>query len=157
MIYERLLLQTLSSRLSEPRKFIQVIAGPRQVGKTTLALQLRDQWKGLVSYNSADDVLSAGGAWIDQIWESLRVRMRLEYENEALLIFDEIQKINDWSSVVKKNWDKDAREKTNIKLVLLGSSRLLLMDGLSESLTGRFELIYAGHWSFAEMKAAFGY
>jgi len=157
MDYERSLLTTLTSRLTEPRKFIQVIAGPRQVGKTTLAIQLRDQWKGLAAYHSADDVQSGGDIWIDQLWESLRVHMRLEQANEALLILDEIQKINDWSAAIKKNWDKDAREKTKIKLVLLGSSRLLLMDGLSESLTGRYELIYAGHWSFAEMKEAFGY
>jgi predicted AAA+ superfamily ATPase len=82
--------------------------------------------------------------------------MNLEQKAAAVIIVDEIQKISDWSSAVKKNWDRDSREKRDIKLVLLGSSRLLIMDGLSESLAGRFELSYAGHWDFAEMQKAFG-
>jgi predicted AAA+ superfamily ATPase len=83
--------------------------------------------------------------------------MNVEKKPEAILILDEIQRITDWSAIVKKHWDRDARERVNIKLVLLGSSRMLIMDGLSESLMGRFELLYAGHWSFTEMKKAFGF
>ena len=33
----------LAERLKEPRRFIQVVSGARQVGKTTLALQVADQ------------------------------------------------------------------------------------------------------------------
>jgi predicted AAA+ superfamily ATPase len=150
-------LKTLAARLREPRRFIQVVAGPRQVGKTTVALQLRDSLNGLTAFHSADDTPGYGSAWIDQIWESLRIRMNLDKKNEAILFIDEIQKVSDWSRTVKGNWDRDTREKTNIKLVLLGSSRLLLVDGLSESLMGRFELSYAGHWGFDEMKKAFGF
>jgi predicted AAA+ superfamily ATPase len=134
-----------------------VIAGPRQVGKTTIALALRDSISGLAEYHSADDTASYGSSWIDQIWESLRIRMRLEQKDSAILILDEVQKISDWSAAVKKHWDRDTREKHDIKLVLLGSSRLLLMDGLSESLMGRYELSYAGHWGFDEMQKAFGF
>ena len=156
MNYQRPHVNALLERISEPRKFIQVITGPRQVGKTTIALTLRDKLTGLTEYHSADDVVSYSTLWIDQVWESLRLRMRLEKKESAVLILDELQKINDWSASVKKNWDRDTREKRDIKLVLLGSSRLLIVDGLSESLTGRFELSYAGHWSFSEMREAFG-
>ena len=157
MGYQRPLLLTMLERIREPRKFIQVIAGPRQVGKTTIALALRDMAKGLAEYYSADDMGAYGTVWIDQIWESLRVRMDLERKTGAVLILDEVQKIPDWSAAVKKHWDRDTREKRMIKLVLLGSSRLLIMNGLSESLTGRYELSYAGHWSLDEMQKAFGF
>ena len=157
MEYQRPLLATLRDRLREPRRFIQVIAGPRQVGKTTIALALRDSVGGFAEYHSADDAASYSITWIDQIWESLRIRMNLERIDSAILILDELQKISDWSAVIKKHWDRDTREKREIKLVLLGSSRLLLMDGLSESLAGRFELSYAGHWSLDEMQKAFGF
>ena len=157
MEYHRPLLKTLLTRIREPRKFIQVIAGPRQVGKTTIALALRDKAGSIAEYYSADDVVSYSTAWIDQVWESLRIRMNLEQNKSAILILDELQKVSDWSAVVKKHWDRDTRENRDIRLVLLGSSRLLLMDGLSESLLGRFELNYAGHWSLSEMQNAFGF
>ena len=157
MEYQRPLLKKILDRIREPRRYIQVIAGPRQVGKTTIALALRDETGGLVEYHSADVVATYGRTWIDQVWETLRIRMRLEQQQSALLILDELQKISDWSAAVKKHWDRDTRENRDIKLILLGSSRLLIMDGLSESLMGRFELSYAGHWSLAEMKKAFGF
>ena len=157
MEYQRPLLGNLLARIEEPRRFIQVVAGPRQVGKTTMAISLSHSLKGLVEYHSADDAFAYSPAWIDQIWESMRIRMKLEQKSGAVLIIDEVQKISDWSAAVKKHWDKDTRDKLDIKLMLLGSSRLLLMDGLSESLLGRFELNHAGHWSLAEMEAAFGF
>lgn len=157
MDYQRPILNTLLSRMKEPRKFIQVIAGPRQVGKTTIALELTKRLKGLVKYHSADEMSAYGGIWIDQIWDALRIQMNIERTTNAVLIIDEIQKIKDWSQTVKKHWDRDKREGNEIKLVLLGSSRLLLMDGLSESLMGRFEIMHAGHWGFSEMQKAFGF
>jgi predicted AAA+ superfamily ATPase len=157
MKYQRPLLNTLMARLREPRKFIQVMAGPRQVGKTTIATEIEEQLSKITAYHSADDTVNYGSAWVDQIWESLRIRMSLGQMTEAILIIDEIQKVRDWSITVKKNWDRDTREKREIKLLLLGSSRLLLMDGLSESLFGRYELSYAGHWTLGEMREAFGF
>ena len=157
MDYQRPLFGTLLGRIREPRKFIQVIAGPRQVGKTTLALALKDKAGGLTDYYSADDANGYGAAWIDSLWESLRIRMGLEKKAGAILILDEVQKIADWSAAVKRQWDRDTREKRDIKLMLLGSSRMLLMDGLSESLMGRYELSYIGHWGLAEMQKAFGF
>lgn len=77
--------------------------------------------------------------------------------SKFLLIIDEIQKIEQWSETVKLLWDTDSRKKRNMKVILLGSSRLLLQRGLTESLAGRFESMYLGHWSFAEMQNAFGW
>ncbi|MCL2764770.1 MAG: AAA family ATPase [Treponema sp.] len=157
MEYKRALLKILTERIAGKRRFIQVIAGPRQTGKTTLARQLYKETKMLSDFYSADDTIEAGSVWIDQIWESMRLKMQLKNVKEAVLFIDEIQKINNWSECVKKNWDKDTADGRKLKLVILGSSRLLLEDGLSESLLGRFEMNYMGHWTFAEMKKAFSF
>lgn len=42
-------------------------------------------------------------------------------------------------------------------MVILGSSPLLVQRGLTESLAGRFEIIPVVHWSFSEMREAFGW
>jgi len=157
MTFKRPQYYTLLKRIKEPRRCIQVIAGPRQVGKTTIAASLLNELEGIAEYHSADDTSSYGAIWIDQVWESLRARLKIEKKHSAILILDEIQKIQDWSATVKKHWDRDTLENQDIKLVLLGSSRLLMTDGLSESLMGRFELIYTGHWGLGEMQKAFGF
>lgn len=149
--------QEVKERLEEPRMFIQVIAGPRQVGKSTLVEQVLD--KITLPYNSysADAELNVGQSWISSVWDAARNEMDYRKEPEHILVIDEIQKIDNWSEVVKKEWDRDTREKRKLKVLLLGSSRLLLQQGLTESLAGRFELIRMGHWSFREMKEAFGW
>lgn len=149
--------QEVKDRLEEPKMFIQVISGPRQVGKSTLVEQILD--KITLPYNSysADAELNVNQSWISNIWDAARNEMDYRRESERILVIDEIHKIANWSEVVKKEWDRDTREKRNLKVLLLGSSRLLLQQGLTESLAGRFELIRMGHWSFREMKEAFGW
>lgn len=149
--------QEVKDRLEEPRMFIQVISGPRQVGKSTLVEQVLD--KITLPYNSysADAELNVNQSWISNVWDAARNEMDYRRETERILVIDEIQKIDNWSEVVKKEWDRDTREKRNLKVLLLGSSRLLLQQGLTESLAGRFELIRMGHWSYSEMKEAFGW
>jgi len=156
-MYERPYLKQVKSRVEEPRKFIQVILGPRQVGKTTMVNQLLSQLSISYVYESADAIAATNSAWLMQVWETARLRMKASGAPEYLLVIDEIQKIDNWSEVVKQQWDKDTHERVNIKIVLLGSSRLLIQKGLTESLAGRFETFYLGHWSFAEMEAAFGW
>ena len=153
--HQRSLLGTLEKKILEKRKFIQVVAGPRQVGKTTLVNQLVA--KNLIFSESyaVDGVLNSDGTWINAIWEKMRADMRERGEVDGLLVIDEIQKISNWSEYVKMNWDIDSKNGLNLKLIILGSSRLLLQQGLSESLFGRFEMNYLGHWSFAEMHEAF--
>ena len=156
-MYERSYLKQVKSRIEEPRKFIQVILGPRQVGKTTMVNQLLSQLSVSYVSESADAIAATNSAWLMQVWETARLRMKASGASEYLLVIDEIQKIDNWSEVVKQQWDKDTRENVNIKVILLGSSRLLIQKGLTESLAGRFETFYLGHWSFAEMTTAFGW
>jgi uncharacterized protein len=156
-MFERSHLQSLRNRMNEPRKFIQVITGPRQVGKTTLAIQLANQSRTGNHFASADSVTATYTAWLEQQWEAARIKMDQDEAPEFLLIIDEIQKIDNWSEAVKLQWDTDTRNKRNLKVILLGSSRLLLQQGLTESLAGRFENTYMGHWSYEEMYQAFGW
>jgi predicted AAA+ superfamily ATPase len=149
--------KTLNNRLNEPRKFIQVILGPRQVGKTTMVLQVLQKLNVENQFYSADNVSNSNPNWIEQIWEASRLRMKTQELPEMVLVIDEIQKISNWREVVKKQWDEDSRNNLNLKIVLLGSARLLIQDGLSESLAGRFEVIHMTHWSYGEMKEAFGF
>ncbi|WP_353482271.1 ATP-binding protein [Haliscomenobacter sp.] len=156
-MFERKELKTLLSRLGEPRNFIQVIVGPRQVGKTTLIRQLIPKLEIPVFFFSADDIVAADRTWLRGIWEAGRQRLKASSANEGILIIDEIQKINNWSETIKAEWDRDTFDNIELKVVLLGSARLRIQQGLSESLAGRFEVIPMLQWSFKEMEAAFGY
>lgn len=156
MEYIRKQFSTLKERIMESRKFMQVLAGPRQVGKSTLVGQVLSHVNIPYTMEVADAVAPTDSDWIRRIWESARATMMLRGEKEYILVIDEVQKIDNWSEVVKREWDADTRNKVNLKVVLLGSSRLLLKKGLSESLAGRYELIRMPHWSLREMQEAFG-
>ena len=156
MKYIRKQYHTLKARIQEPRRFMQVLAGPRQVGKSTLVGQVLQKVPIPYSVEVADAIDPKDRDWIRRVWEGARTTMTLRGEAERLLVIDEIQKIDNWSEVVKREWDEDTRKHLNLKVVLLGSSRLLLKRGLTESLAGRFELIRLGHWSYQEMHDAFG-
>ena len=145
----------LAARLAEPRRFIQVVAGPRQVGKSTLVQQVTDALTLPVRQASADEPTLRGADWIAQQWEA--ARLSIEDAEGAVLVLDEIQKIPGWSETVKRLWDEDTRAKRPLKAVLLGSAPLLIAQGLTESLAGRFEVLPLSHWSYAEMRAAFGW
>jgi len=146
----------LQNRIQEKSHLIQVITGPRQVGKTTLASQLVERIKIPYNFISADAVPSSLSTWIEQQWEAARIKLKNSNSESFLLIIDEIQKIHNWSEVVKKLYDQDRRNKINLKVILLGSSTLMITKGLTESLTGRFELIQLPHWDYSEMHEAFG-
>ncbi len=143
--------------MSEPRRFIQVLAGPRQVGKSTLMDQVLAECPLPHYLFNADGVDEDDTDWIRRVWESVRTQMDTRHETEAVLVIDEIHKIKNWSEIVKREWDADTRTKRQLKLFLLGSSRLMLRKGLTESLAGRFELIRLGHWTWQEMAEAFGW
>ena len=147
----------LARRLQEPRRFIQVVAGARQVGKTTLVRQVAARAGLPARYASADEPTLRGGDWLEQQWEAARMLAGEAGRKGALLVLDEVQKITQWSETVKRLWDADTHTGRRLKVILLGSAPLLIQRGLSESLAGRFEALHLPHWSFSEMRRAFGW
>lgn len=156
-MFKRTQFSVLQSRIEEPRRFIQVLSGPRQVGKSTMVKQVLKETSIPYLLFTADNESPENTAWIGEVWATARARMQLLQSPEFLLVIDEVHKIDNWSEAVKKEWDYDSFNDIPLKVVLLGSSRLLLKDGLTETLAGRFELIRMPHWSFAEMREAFGF
>lgn len=144
----------LAARLTEPRRRIQVVLGPRQTGKTTGVRRLLADFDGATHFADADETGSPPTTWIEIQWEAAR---RLAQARRTVLALDEIQKVPDWPRAVKGLWDRDTAEGLDLAVVLLGSLTLLLHEGLSESLAGRFEVLRARHWSFEEMRTAFGF
>lgn len=154
--FKRAAFYTLTSRLDEPVERIQVLTGPRQVGKTTVVNQALDEVGAPSHYASADEPELRDAAWLEAQWEEGRRLARIRPDG-AILAVDEVQKVNAWSEVVKRLWDEDRRASMPLHVVLLGSASLLVQRGLSEALTGRFELTRASHWSLPEMAKAFGF
>jgi predicted AAA+ superfamily ATPase len=139
--------------LQEPRQFIQVVAGARQVGKTTLVRQVTASLHIPVRYASADEPTLRGGGWVAEQWEAARL---VAGSGESVLVLDEVQKAVGWAESVKRLWDEDSHEGRQLKVVVLGSAPLLVGQGFTESLAGRFEVLRLPHWSYEEMRAAFG-
>ena len=156
-MYKRVQYSTLAKRMAEKRRFIQVIMGPRQVGKSTLMKQVVQSQDIPYLLYTADAVPATNLSWISDCWNAARAKMKVEHLPELILIIDEIQKIIGWSEIVKKEWDNDTFNDVPLKVILLGSSRVMLDKGLADSLEGRFERIVLSHWSYAEMKEAFGF
>ena len=156
-MYKRTEYQIIKERIKESRKFIQVVMGARQIGKSTVVKQVLNDLDEPYRMFSADNVPTTNSAWIADCWAAARSLKENKGWDSIVLVIDEIQKITNWSEVVKKEWDADTFNDTNIKVLLLGSSRVLLEKGLSESLAGRFEEIRMTHWSYQEMKECFGF
>ena len=157
-MYKRTIFHILLKRIQEPRRFIQVLAGPRQVGKTTIARQVMEAVSIPVHFATADEPTLRDRTWITQQWEIARLKVNEKNKKKgALLIFDETQKVTEWSEIIKRLWDEDTHSGLPLKVVLLGSSPLLIQRGLTESLAGRFEIIPITHWSYVEMRDAFGW
>jgi uncharacterized protein len=160
MTIERDALTPLVTRLREPRRFLQVVAGPRQVGKTTLVkqalliLQTSADARQAQHSVSADGTGLLGRSWLSAQWEVARALAA--QAGSCLLVIDEIQKVADWTGEVKRLWDEDSANLRDVRVVILGSAPLLIAHGLSESMSGRFELTRLGHWRYTEMREAFG-
>lgn len=153
-------LPSLVQRLAEPRRFVQVVAGPRQVGKTTLvrqalaALAGAPQGHGIAQHSvSADAPGPQPTAWLSTQWEVARALAA--QAGACVLVVDEVQKIPNWTDTIKRLWDEDTAATRDVRVVVLGSAPLLIAKGLTESLGGRFEITRLGHWRYAEMREAF--
>lgn len=155
--FERTQADTLTARLGEPRRFLQVVAGARQVGKTTLVEQVLGRLNVPSVFVSADEPTVGDTAWLTAQWDRARIVAADAGKVGAVLALDEAQKIPRWSETVKRLWDEDTRARRPLKVVLLGSAPLLMQQGLTESLAGRFEVTHLPHWSYGEMRAAFGF
>lgn len=157
-MYKRPLFEKVMEQVTDSRNFMQVLAGPRQVGKTTLAHQIMESISCPSHYASADGYSLRDAAWIEQQWEIGRNKAKKSHDPlGALLALDEIQKIPYWSDTVKQLWDEDTANHLNLKVLILGSSSLLIQTGLGESLAGRFETIPISHWFFEECREAFNW
>lgn len=155
--FRRPILRSVVERISEPRKFIQALVGPRQVGKTTLIRQALNASKIASHYAAADSAYPRDPAWIEAQWEVARAMGARGKSSCAVLVLDEVQKVPGWPEIVKRLWDEDTASGAAVKAVLLGSAPLLVRKGFSESLAGRFEVIRIPHWSYAEVREAFGW
>ncbi len=151
----RAIVKEVLDRLTKPPDLLQIVVGPRQVGKTTAAHQIGSAWKGPVRYAAADLPLPPGPEWIQSQWDL--ARRDASRAARALLVLDEVQKVAGWSEAVKANWDADRAARVPVRVILLGSSALLLTRGANESLAGRFFLHRCLHWSFPECRKAFGW
>src|SRR2546425_418696 len=130
----------LLRRLGERRRFMQVVTGARQVGKTTLVTQVVERARLPYVVASADEPTLRGPEWLDAQWEAARLLLRDTGQGGALLVLDEVQKVPHWSEAVKRLWDADTRARRPLKVGLLGSPPLLVQRGLTESLAGRFRV-----------------
>lgn len=151
----RAIVSAVLARLAKPPNLMQIVVGPRQVGKTTAAHQIGEEWSGPVRYAAADSPLPPGPEWIQSQWEL--ARRDASGRKATLLVLDEVQKVTGWSEVVKANWDADRASRASVRVLLLGSSALLLTRGANESMAGRFFLHRCLHWSFPECRKAFGW
>ncbi len=155
-MFSRPISTILFDRLNEKRRFIQALIGPRQTGKTTIARQVLAKLSFPSHYASADEPVLRDRIWIEQQWDIAREKIQSRNQ-KAIFVLDEIQKVPGWSETVKRLWDEDSQAERQLHVVILGSSQLLMQQGLTESLAGRFEIIPVTHWSFPEMREAFGW
>lgn len=173
--FRRLQVQELCEFLEAPPRLMVAIFGPRQTGKTTIALQALELVRTPHRYLAVDepgnlelDTISAAQgsliaafsirdtAWLIRQWEAARLQADRSSAG-FVLVLDEIQKIPNWSETVKGLWDADRRRGCELRIVILGSAPLLMQSGLNESLAGRFFPLEVTHWTYNEMSKAFGY
>lgn len=174
----------LEARLRELPRLMQILAGPRQVGKTTLVSQVLGERPAASFRMIAADPQALPSAlaptardamhphlppsreWLQAewtiaaeraaAWEVSDLARSTEHALPFTFVVDEVQKVEQWSSLIKGLWDAARARGATMHVVLLGSAPLLVQQGLTESLTGRYELVRMGQWSFAEMSEAFG-
>lgn len=177
MPFERPQTAILRQRIQELPRFMIVVAGPRQIGKTTMVRQVLPAGANFIAADQAGNERAdsfampglesspqtipgsqATAEWLVRQWNLARNKARLRKDGSYhILAIDEVQKIPRWSEVVKGLWDADRAEQLPMHVILLGSSPWLMQKGLTESLAGRYEAIPMRHWSYREMQEAFDF
>ncbi len=145
----------LAKRLAEPAPGrIQLLAGPRQVGKTTLLLEVAERFGKQSVYAAAD----APEAALPGFWERIvaRTEETAAARGRAILLLDEAHLLHGWGARLKGVWDRFKRRKTPVHIVASGSSALHLAVGSRESLAGRYERLTLTHWSARSIAEVYG-
>lgn len=135
----------LLARLEEDEVLIQAVLGPRQVGKTTGVKQVLAQTQAKSLYVSADELIAPQAEWLLNQWQKAVL-----LPERSILVIDEIQKVAHWPEMLKQLWDN--RNRTRLRVVVLGSSSFEIQQGLKESLAGRYEVLPVRHWNVAESR-----
>ncbi len=134
---------------------IQLLAGPRQVGKTTLLLELHERLGEQSVYVPADSPEAAlPGLWERVFGEAEETAKSI---GRAVVLLDEVHMLSKWAEHLKGATDRIRRRKIPIHVVATGSSALRLASGSRETLAGRFERITLTHWSASSLAEVFGF
>jgi len=156
MKFDRAIVGILKQAILKTPQVIHAVVGPRQVGKTTAVRQVCAVLGWKTHWAAADTPFPPGAEWIESHW-AVAIAAATSKKMPVLIVFDEIQKVRGWSEVLKRLWDEACAHELPIRVVILGSSALLVQSGLSESLSGRFFLHRCMHWDWTECQQAFGW
>lgn len=107
-------------------------SGPRQVGKTTIATQIQDEFP-IHTYLNWDDVLDR-----EKILANRIDILNNTYAIKPFITFDEIHKFKEWKNYLKGIFDK---HKDNCAFLVTGSSRLNIYRKGGDSMMGRYFFI----------------
>lgn len=144
----------LRERLDEPAPGrIQLVTGPRQVGKTTLLLELAERYRDAALYVAADAPEAGVPGYWERIWADAESRAE---RGKTLVLLDEVHLMVNWAASLKGHWDRFRRRRLPIHVVATGSSALRVTAGSRESLAGRFERMVFSHWTAAALADTFG-
>lgn len=154
---QRAYFKIIKKWIEEPRRSIKALYGPRQVGKTAMVKEALASSSIPWMYVCAEDLEVADGLWLRKLWEEIRQKAKESDRKEAVIVIDEVQRVDSWNETVKREWETDTFNKTNVKAILISSASHLIQKGLTESLVGKFESMLIPHWSYREMKEEFGW
>ncbi len=143
----------LLTRLAEPAPGrIQLVTGPRQVGKTTLLLDLAAERADRALYAAADAPEATLPGYWERFWADAEARAA---SGPLAVLLDEVHLLPSWAAALKGQWDRFGRRRIPIHIIATGSSALRVTHGSRESLAGRFERLAFAHWSAGALAATF--